>query len=368
MTPTVTFLVPCYKLGHLLKECVDSILAQTYTDFEVLIMDDCSPDQTPEVARSFHDPRVRHIRNEPNVGHLANYNKGIRMARGKYVWLISADDRVLRPDVLQKYVAVLDTHTSVGYVCSSAVEIRNGQYTSVVAYSAHKDRDTIYGGHQFLSKLLYSNSVVAASVMVRKTCYDTLGVFPLDLPYAGDWYLWCLFSLYHNVAYVSEPSVGYRIHERSMTESLVEQGAQVCVQDDLAVLWRIKEQAEKARSAKMAGKCRQAIAYEYARQILGKRYRSIVCRMNMNDFQESVTRLSRTGNEAANITGRVFGSIGDLQTQREKLNEAVEAYRRAVQLRPSAMTVWMKLFLLRGGSMGAHLRSGISFLRNIASN
>src|SRR6478672_7594179 len=58
----VSFVVPCYRLAHLLGECVDSILAQSYGDFEVLIMDDCSPDATPEVAASFSDPRVRHVR------------------------------------------------------------------------------------------------------------------------------------------------------------------------------------------------------------------------------------------------------------------------------------------------------------------
>src|ERR1700720_3711793 len=88
MKPRVTFVVPCYKLAHLLPECVNSILSQSYQDFEVLIMDDCSPDDTPEVARSFNDPRVQHIRNEPNLGHLRNYNKGISLARGEYIWLI----------------------------------------------------------------------------------------------------------------------------------------------------------------------------------------------------------------------------------------------------------------------------------------
>src|SRR5216684_5652724 len=92
MNPKVSFVIPCYKLAHLLPECVNSILSQTYQDFEVLIMDDCSPDHTPEVARSFRDARVKHIRNEPNLGHLKNYNKGIELARGQYVWLISADD------------------------------------------------------------------------------------------------------------------------------------------------------------------------------------------------------------------------------------------------------------------------------------
>jgi glycosyltransferase involved in cell wall biosynthesis len=70
MTPIVSFVVPCYKLAHLLRECVESILSQTYGDFEVLIMDDCSPDNTPEVAQSFQHPRVKYVRNDPNLGHL----------------------------------------------------------------------------------------------------------------------------------------------------------------------------------------------------------------------------------------------------------------------------------------------------------
>ena len=107
-TPKVTFIIPCYKLAHLLKECVTSILAQTYGDFEVLIMDDCSPDNTPEVAASFRDPRVKHIRNEPNLGHLRNYNKAIELAAGEYLWLISADDRLRQPHVLERYLDVME--------------------------------------------------------------------------------------------------------------------------------------------------------------------------------------------------------------------------------------------------------------------
>src|ERR1035437_2272954 len=97
MDPKVTFVVPCYNLAHLLPECINSILTQSYEDFEILIMDDCSPDATPQVAQSFRDPRVKHIRNEKNLKHLANYNKGISMARGAYVWLISADDLLFKP-------------------------------------------------------------------------------------------------------------------------------------------------------------------------------------------------------------------------------------------------------------------------------
>ena len=86
--PNVSFVIPCFKLAHLLSECISSILSQSYSDFEVLVMDDCSPDNTKEVAQSFRDQRVKYIRNECNLGPLRNYNKGINLAIGKYVWLI----------------------------------------------------------------------------------------------------------------------------------------------------------------------------------------------------------------------------------------------------------------------------------------
>ena len=75
--PKVSFIVPCYKLAHLLQECVTSILEQTYEDFEIFIMDDCSPDSTPDVAKSFTDSRICYVRNEINLGNIKNYNKGI---------------------------------------------------------------------------------------------------------------------------------------------------------------------------------------------------------------------------------------------------------------------------------------------------
>src|SRR5436190_9193490 len=121
--PVVSFVVPCYKHGHFLADCVGSILGQTFQDFEVLIMDDCSPDETPVIARSFTDPRVFHIRNERNLGHLANYNKGISLARGKYIWLINVDDYLQRPYVLERYVAALEGAPAASFVFCPAAAV-----------------------------------------------------------------------------------------------------------------------------------------------------------------------------------------------------------------------------------------------------
>ena len=115
MNPLVSFVVPCYKLAHLMPQCVNSILRQSYENYEILIMDNCSPDNTPEVSASFGDPRVKLVRNETNLGHVRNFNKGITLASGKYVWLISPDDWLRGDDALAKYVDLMEQNPGVGY-------------------------------------------------------------------------------------------------------------------------------------------------------------------------------------------------------------------------------------------------------------
>src|SRR5215471_15701082 len=154
MEPKVSFVIPCYNLAHFLADCVNSILSQTYGDFEILIMDDCSPDNTPEVAAEFEDPRVIYIRNEQNLGHLRNYNKGIELSRGKYVWLISADDYLRRPYILERYVQVMEEQPNVGYVFCPAMKVQDRREMEVVSWSEHGAQDAIFKGRDFLKKLL----------------------------------------------------------------------------------------------------------------------------------------------------------------------------------------------------------------------
>jgi glycosyltransferase involved in cell wall biosynthesis len=267
MDPKVTFVVPCYKLAHLLSECVNSILDQTYTDFELLIMDDCSPDNTPEIAASFADSRVKHIRNPSNLGHLQNYNKGIATARGEYVWLISADDTLRRRYALERYVELLDSHPNVGYVFSPAVRLRDGQEWETHGYSICWHKDEIFDGRQWLAKLIQRNRIVAASAMARKECYEKLSTFPLNLPWNGDWYLWCLFALYSDVGYFAEPMVCYREHGLNITHTLLADALRHCTSADLAMPWIIKPIAERAGFPALAEDCVRSAAREYVRRI-----------------------------------------------------------------------------------------------------
>ena len=269
MNPTVTFVVPCYKLAHLLSECVNSILEQTFTDLEVIIMDDCSPDNTSEVAASFTDSRVKHIRNPQNIGHLQNYNKGIALARGKYVWLISADDTLRRRYALERYVRLMDAHPNVGYVFSPAVRLRDGQEWGTLDYSICWHKDEIFDGRKWLAQLIQRNCIVAASAMARKQCYEKLGAFPLNLPWNGDWYLWCLFALYSDVGYLAEPMVCYREHDLNITHTLLASSASHCASADLAMPWIIKPIAERAGFPSVAQACLRSAARELTRKLPG---------------------------------------------------------------------------------------------------
>lgn len=358
MSPTVSFVVPCYNLAHYLGECVQSILDQTFTDFEVLIMDDCSPDDTPAVAHSFRDPRVRYVRNDPNLGHLRNYNKGIGMAQGKYVWLISADDRLRKPYTLMRYVEVMEKQPSVGYLFCPAVGVLNGAETRVI--HSHGSHDAIFKGREFLMRLLNANSVVAASGMARKECYERGGYFPLDMPWGGDWYLWCLFALHYDVAYLAEPLVNYRTHELSMTNLLTNHDPKACANDDLLLYWRLMRKAAEANCASVADRCRHMIAYEYARSMVSARYENTA--RAEQECEESIIQLSSNPAEARAIRARFYACTGDRLFWVNNLNRAVCYYALALKLDPWSPKTWAKRLLLRFGRVGLKSREMIRAL------
>lgn len=356
LSPTVSFIVPCYKLGHYLRECVDSILCQTYGDFEVLIMDDCSPDNTPEVARSFLDPRIRYIRNNPNLGHLRNYNKGISLAQGKYVWLISADDYLRRPYILERYVRLLEGNPRVGYAFCPGVGVHNGEETGLLGYSVHGDRDRIIDGRTFVKEeLLEYNTVLAASGIVRRECYEEISVFPLDMPYAGDWYLWCVFALYFDVGYFAEPMVCYREHDLSMTNILLQGNIEKCSADDVALAWAIKKKAEEAGYRQLSRDFLREVANKYARCTVSRRYRDSNWFMTLDQFEESLCRHTSSETERNWVRARVYTGIADGFDERGELRLARQFYLAALLKDPSMAKVLVKWVLLALGRPGNYL-------------
>ena len=360
MNCKVSFIIPCYKLAYLLSDCINSILSQTYKDFEVLIMDDCSPDQTPEVAQSFHDPRVKHVRNEKNLGHLRNYNRGIELSHGKYIWLISADDCLRRPYALEHYVQVMEEHPGVGYVFSPAMRLQDNQETEIVSWSRHGNQDAIFKGHSFLRKLVQGNCVVAPAGMVRKECYDKVSIFPLDMPNSGDWYLWCVFALHYDAAYIAEPLVCYRSHDTNMSKILTQSARHVIITDNIAVRWRLKEKAEEIGATSVMRLCEDAIATYYAHLLAGKMYENAMFGITLEEFEQSLQQHTRNKRAASALRTQVYTALGDQCYLRRDFSQARQYYGWGVQQRPRALSTLMKYALLTMGSPGVHLRDSVS--------
>jgi glycosyltransferase involved in cell wall biosynthesis len=361
----VSFVVPCYKLGHLLRECVASILSQTYKNFEVLIMDDCSPDNTPEVARSFDDPRVQHVRNEPNLGHLANYNKGIRMARGEYIWLISADDKLRSPQVLERYVGMMDRFPNVGYVFCPTMKLSGQLEAGVMPYSLISDKEKIFNGRRFLAEhLVIANIVPAPAAMARKECYEQVSYFPHDLPHAGDWYLWGMFALHCDVGYFPEPMVSRRFHEDNMSSGYYKEAVLKAFANNLAVLLRIKEQAAKNGFTDIVGACNRGIVAEYVRQVTpAKAGDPIQIALSDEEFENSLADHIQNPEERKQVRASVYGLLGDYYFEQKDLERSEKYYQRAVREDFSRAGVLAKYLLSRMGATGSLLRESVSRMK-----
>ena len=364
MTPTVTFLVPCYNLAHFLPACVGSILAQTYRNFELLILDDCSPDDTPAVAQSFGDPRVRHIRNPVNLGHVANYNRGIGLARGTYVWLISADDALRTPYALERYVRCLDQHPEVGYVFCPAMLFEDGRETEVLACSAHGPEDRIFSGQAFLEKLVRFNCVAAPTGMARRSCYETVSLFPPDLPHAGDWFLWSAFAIHQAVAYLAEPMVRYRWHAANMTKRFRAQDRLRMIENDFAVRWRIIYRLREAGWTDLAKSWHAALVEDYRFRLMEGPSDAYPHGMTFEEFEPSLARHARSCRDAAAVAARVYLALGDRQHLRNN-TAARELYGRALRSAPLSLTIWLKYLLLRLGPLGAGLWAPAAIIRRL---
>jgi glycosyltransferase involved in cell wall biosynthesis len=365
--PTVSFVVPCYKLAHLLAECVNSILTQTFADLEVLIMDDCSPDHTPEVARTLTDPRVRYIRNEPNLGSLRNYNKGIELSRGKYVWLISADDYLRRPYLVERYVGLMEANPRVGYVFCSGVGVLHGQETGLLKGTRYGSRDEVINGHRFLKRLLRFNMVLAPSGMVRRECYEKISLFPLEpgMIWSGDWYLWCVFALYHDVGFFTEPMVCYREHELSMTNVLKRENLEALFEGDIAVPWMIKKKAAALGLGSVAHTSLRAVAAQYALCLARtqKGEHRLPLAAVLEKLELSLTENAANAAERSWLRARIFVQFGDYLYWAHERTTARELYQKGLRLSPWLLLARVKLIALSLGAAGDIFRKSLRAVR-----
>ncbi|RYG48804.1 MAG: glycosyltransferase family 2 protein [Chitinophagaceae bacterium] len=121
-TPRVSVIIPTYNYAHFLDDAIQSVLAQTYTDYELIIVDNASTDNTDEVvARYLSDKRIRYYKHPENIGLVANWNSGLSHSRGEFLKMLCADDK-FRPTLIEKYVSLMDRYPALSMVaCNKQV-------------------------------------------------------------------------------------------------------------------------------------------------------------------------------------------------------------------------------------------------------
>ena len=219
--PIVSVCIPTYNRAPLLAQSIRSVLGQTLQDFELVISDNASTDDTETLVRSFDDPRIRYVRNQTNLGHRANYNRCLQLARGAYLTMFPDDD-IMMPDNIAAKAEVLSKHSRVGLVHSKYHVIDgNGDITRYnTNWGCGPDRmeDAIEPGQDVLrAMLLTTNFVNIPTTMFRRACYERVGGFTDQLGQTFDFEFWMRIALYYDVAFLAKPLIKWRSHQGSQT-------------------------------------------------------------------------------------------------------------------------------------------------------
>lgn len=221
MKPKLSIIIPTYNRAHYISTSVDSALAQTFKDREVIVVDDGSTDNTREVVSKYGD-KVKYIYQD-NMGPPGAMNTGVRNSTGEY-YIIFGDDDALMPDMAEKQIKVLDDNPDVAFVCSGIhfVDVNGEIYKT--------SKDGRYREKSFKS-LLFDNFVWHLSTAVRRSMSEDVGHFDEELQTTHDHDLWIRLSIKHRFEYTDLPLAKFRRHPGNFSKTLG-----LHLEDHLAIL------------------------------------------------------------------------------------------------------------------------------------
>lgn len=209
--PRVSVLMPVYNAGIYLSEAIESILNQSFQDFEFLIINDGSTDNSENTILSYQDKRIRYIRNDQNIKLIATLNKGIDLCRGDYIVRMDADDISL-PQRIEKQVAYLDAHPEIG-LCGSWFE-NFGEHvpTQIVKYLP--DDTSIRIRHLYQTHIAHPTAVLRSSVLkLNQLSFDKVFI------HGEDYHFWTIVSAFCKMGNLQEVLVRKRDHPANISNA-----------------------------------------------------------------------------------------------------------------------------------------------------
>jgi glycosyltransferase involved in cell wall biosynthesis len=221
----VSVVLPTYNRAHIIPEALQSILAQTWEDYEILLVDDASTDNTPDVVRGFSGPRLRYVRQEQNCGVAASRNTGIGLAQGELISFLDSDD-LWKPDKLEREVVFLDRYPEVQAVFSDLEKIDAGhlipsfvrttvQFAGFLSGRSYPDGLAIPRRAMYMI-LLQEVPMKPSGTTFRREALEDTGAFDPSMVPSEDWDLFLRFSRRCSFGYIDRPLAVLRISADSI--------------------------------------------------------------------------------------------------------------------------------------------------------
>lgn len=250
--PRVSILLTCYNHIRYLPDAWKSVTSQTYTDWELIAIDDGSMDGTRKWLLE-HQSEAKVILNESNLGTYGSLNRALSEAKGEIIAILNDDD-LWAPNKLEEQLNLLDSHPEVGLVHTDGWFIDG---------DGKKREDSPLGFDfprfetgELLAPLLYQNKIIASAALVRRTCFDELGGFNESYFGSGDWEMWLRIAEKWQVGCVAKPLTFYRVHGENASHKL----ERIWKDDQMLREWIATKEKDWASKTNI----RSAMAHNYA--------------------------------------------------------------------------------------------------------
>lgn len=220
--PKVSVILTSFNHAKYLREAIDSVLNQSFTDFELIIWDDASTDDSWKIIQSYSDPRIKSFRNDEQRRGVYGINKAIsEVALGEYIAIHHSDD-VWVLDKLSKQVEFLDAHADIGAVFTNALVVdedgrpfNDEKHFYFRVFNQHNKSRFEWLRHFFIQ----GNALCHPSILIRKVCYENCGLYRIGLAQLGDFDMWIRLCLKYEIHVLPEKLVRFRVRDKAANAS-----------------------------------------------------------------------------------------------------------------------------------------------------
>lgn len=262
--PLVSVCIPTRDAARWLPDALNSVFRQTLQDFEVIVADDASSDETGALVAAFRDPRLRYLYHPRPLGVAGNRNACLAEAKGRYIAWLDADDRY-HADMLAVQSAALARHQGAVFT-HGAFDVIGEDGELLPGWPAPFSRDVVERGTDAFRELALRNYVAAPTVLVRREAHDAVGPYREELESGEDWDMWLRLALHGDLVYTARPVAQYRWHTGSLTRTAATSCAQL--RRDRRVISGIfrRQWARIPEPRRLAVRARSALAARGLRQ------------------------------------------------------------------------------------------------------